>query len=86
MQDSKKQLDKQISELEDTIRKGEREQKEQIKKVDCVRKEMTAKDDEIEKNVKQAKRLADMNEELRALFDEERKAMVEEQDRLEEET
>jgi len=43
-----------------------------------VREESLGKDDEIEKYAKQAKRLADLNEELRELFEEERNAMVEE--------
>lgn len=43
-----------------------------------VREESLTKDEEIERYAKQAKRLADLNEELRELFEEERKAMVEE--------
>lgn len=50
-----------------------------------VREESLAKDEEIEKYAAQAKRLADLNEELRQLFEEERNAMADEQDRLEEE-
>ena len=43
-----------------------------------VRDECLQKDDEIEKYAKQAKRLADLNEELRELFEEERRAMGDE--------
>ena len=50
-----------------------------------VREESLNKDAEIEKYAKQAKRLADLNEELRALFEEERTAMTDEQERLEDE-
>ena len=39
----------------------------------------------ISKYAKQAKRLAELNEELRMLIDDERKAMGEEQNRLEDE-
>lgn len=50
-----------------------------------VREESLAKDSEIEKYANQAKRLADLNEELRALFEEERNAMTNEVERLEDE-
>lgn len=53
-------------------------QKEGDKNLASVREDGMLKDEEIEKYAKQAKRLADLNEELRELFEEERKAMGEE--------
>lgn len=85
MQDDKKQLNKEIDAREDKIRGMNKLQKEADSTLAEVREEALMKDEEIEKYAKQAKRLADLNEELRMLFDEERKAMGEEQDRLEDE-
>lgn len=85
MQDDKKQLNKEIDARADKIRGMDKLQKEADRTLAEVREEALMKDEEIEKYAKQAKRLADLNEELRMLFDEERKAMGEEQDRLEDE-
>ena len=52
--------------------------KEADKNLSEVREDSLVKDAEIEKYAKQAKRLADLNEELRALFEEERSAMTDE--------
>ena len=43
-----------------------------------LREESLLKDEQIDKYARQAKRLADLNDELRELFDEERKAMIDE--------
>ena len=63
----------------------DRIQQEGDKNLSEVREDGLTKDSEIEKYAKQAKRLADLNEELRQLFEEERSAMTEEQDRIEDE-
>jgi len=63
----------------------ERLQSEGDKNLGEVREDSLVKDTEIEKYAKQAKRLAELNEELRVLFEEERNAMTDEQDRLEDE-
>ena len=85
MQDDKKQLNKKVEKADDKLRGMEKLQREQDATLAEVREEALIKDDEIEKYAKQAKRLADLNEELRMLFEEERKAMAEESDRLEDE-
>ena len=64
--------------LEDKIRHLERIQQEADANLADAREESYNKDGEIEKYAKQAKRLAELNEELRALFEEERNAMTEE--------
>ena len=85
MQDQSKESKKQLEGRDEKIRHLEQVMKEADKNLAEVREESLGKDSEIDKYAKQAKRLADLNEELRALFEEERSAMTDEQERLEDE-
>ena len=78
MQGKQKGTQKHIDSLDEKIRHMDRIQQEGDKNLSEVREEGMMKDAEIEKYAKQAKRLADLNEELREPFEEERNAMTEE--------
>ena len=65
MQEKQKETQKHIDGLDEKIRNLGMVQQEADKNLAEVREESLAKDEEIEKYAKQAKRLADLNEELR---------------------
>ena len=65
MQEKQKETQKHIDGLDEKIRNLGMVQQEADKNLAEVREESLSKDEEIEKYAKQAKRLADLNEELR---------------------
>ena len=78
-----KESGKSVEELEDKIKQAEgvkADKEKQISKLNAVIEEKEA---DIDNHSNKAKKLAELNEELRQLFEEERAAMAEETEKLE---
>jgi len=67
-----------IEDLEEQVKTLERKHAENVKVIANLERSLCEVNDDLDRQAEQAKRLADLNEELRKLFEEERRAMGEE--------